>query len=86
MSRDGGNWPVWHADREIVFSAGLPWLAGTAAMAVTVGSSSTAFESGIPRRLFPSSGGGAWDVTADGQRFLTLMPQAPVAAPAPAFV
>ncbi len=75
LSRGTGNWPVWRADREILFSAGLPWIAGSAAMAVTVNATGTAFESGIPRRLFASSGGGAWDVTADGQRFLTTVPQ-----------
>jgi Tol biopolymer transport system component len=82
VSRDLGNWPVWRADREILFSAGLPWVAGTAVMAVTVNSNRMGFESGIPQRLFPSSGRGAWDVTTDGQRFLTTVPQVQRAAPA----
>lgn len=82
VSRGGGNWPVWRADQEILFSAGLPWVTGTPVMAVTVKTSRTAVESGIPQQLFPSSGGGAWDVTADGQRFLTTVPQVQRAAPA----
>jgi len=82
VSRGFGNWPVWRADQEILFSAGLPWVAGTPVMAVTVKTSRTAFESGIPQGLFPSSGRGGWDVTADGQRFLTTVPQVQRAAPA----
>ena len=50
-------------------------------MAVTVNSNGTAFESATPQRLFPSSGRGGWDVTADGQRFLTTVPQVQRAAP-----
>jgi Tol biopolymer transport system component len=82
VSKAGGNWPEWRAEQEIVFSDGLPWVAGTPVMAVSVKTSRTAFESGIPRQLFRSSGGGAWDVTADGQRFLTPVPLAQRAAPA----
>jgi hypothetical protein len=51
-------------------------------MAVAVNSNGTVFKSGIPQRLFASSGRGAWDVTADGQRFLTTVPQVQRAAPA----
>jgi serine/threonine protein kinase/Tol biopolymer transport system component len=82
VSRDGGNWPVWRDDREILFTAGLPWIAGTPTMAVTVSTSPTVFESGNPQRLFPSSGGSAWDATMDGQRFLVNVPQVRRAAPA----
>jgi serine/threonine protein kinase/Tol biopolymer transport system component len=77
-----GNWPLWRADQEILFSDGLPWVAGTPVMAATVNASRRAFEIGIPQRLFPSSGGGAWDVTADGKRFLITVPQVQRAAPA----
>ncbi|HEU4892278.1 MAG TPA: protein kinase [Vicinamibacterales bacterium] len=77
-----GNWPVWRTDREILFSAGLPWLAGSTVMAVTVTANRAVFDSGIPQRLFPSGGGGGWDVTADGQRFLTTVPKVQRAAPA----
>jgi hypothetical protein len=73
---------VWRGDREILFSAGLPWLAGSGVMAVTVNSNRAVFDSGIPQRLFASSGGGAWDATADGQRFLTTVPKVQRAAPA----
>ncbi len=82
VSRGFGNWPVWRADREILFSAGFPWVAGTGVMAVTVNSNRTVFESGIPQRLFSSGGRAGWDVTADGQRFLTTVPQVQRAAPA----
>ena len=34
-----------------------------------------------PRRLVQSGGRAAWDVTADGQRFLTTVPQVQRAAP-----
>jgi hypothetical protein len=54
-------------------------------MAVAVRSNTSGFESGIPQRLFASSGRGAWDVTADGQRFLTAVPQGQ-RAPAPASI
>jgi serine/threonine protein kinase/Tol biopolymer transport system component len=70
-----GNWPVWRSQQEIVFSDGLPWNAGTPVMAVPVKTSRTAFESGVPKRLFLSPGGGAWDTTRDGQRFLTAVPR-----------
>jgi hypothetical protein len=49
-------------------------------MAVTVNANRTVFQSGIPQRLFPSSGGAGWDVTEDG-RFLTTVPQVQRAAP-----
>jgi dipeptidyl aminopeptidase/acylaminoacyl peptidase len=81
VSKAGGNWPLWHSDREILFTNGLPWVPGTAVMATAVKSSTTAFESGIPERLFPSNGGAGWDVTADGQRF--LVPVRQVQSPAP---
>jgi len=51
-------------------------------MAVSVNSKRTVFESGTPQRLFTSGGRAAWDVTADGQRFLTTVPQGQRAAPA----
>lgn len=82
VSGSPANWPVWRTDREILFSAGLPWIAGTAAMAVTVNANRTVFEGGIPQPLFPSGGRGGWDVTADGQRFLTTVPQVQRVAPA----
>jgi serine/threonine protein kinase/Tol biopolymer transport system component len=81
VSRGVGNWPVWRADQEILFTAGLPWVAGTPVMAVAVKTGPTVFESGVPRQLFPSSGGGPWDVSADAQRFLTTVPQVRRAAP-----
>ena len=81
ISRGPGNWPVWRTDREIFFSAGFPWLAGSGVMAVSVNSNRTGFESGIPQRLFASGGRGGWDVTSDGQRFLTTVPQVQRAAP-----
>jgi eukaryotic-like serine/threonine-protein kinase len=84
ISRDGGNWPVWKRDEEIVFTNGLPWIDGTAVMAAAVRSSGTTFESGTPQQLFESSTGAGWDVTADGQRF--LIPVRHVQRQAPASV
>ena len=81
VSRGAGNWPVWRADQEILFSGGFPWVPGSAVMAATVHSSRAALETGVPQRLFASSGVGAWDVTADGQRFLIAMPLVQRAAP-----
>jgi dipeptidyl aminopeptidase/acylaminoacyl peptidase len=82
VSRGGGNWPVWRTDSEIFFAAGLPWNAGTPVMAAHVSTRRTGFDSRTPQRLFLSSGGGAWDATVDGQRFLTNVPQGQRAAPA----
>jgi hypothetical protein len=76
VSKDHGNWPQWHLDREIVFNSAP---VGTAVFAAPVNTSGTAFESGVPQRLpFPPN----VDVdttpqtTPDGQRFLVQVSQA----------
>ena len=70
ISRDGGTRPKWRADgKELIFRApnGSP-------MAVDI-TASPAFQAGIPKPLFTMpAGAGAWDVTADGKRFLAAMP------------
>lgn len=76
VSRGSGNWPVWRSEKEILFNSGLPWSAGDAVMVAAVKTSGVAFESEVPHQLFPAGGGGGWDVTADGQRFLVPVAQA----------
>ena len=70
ISRDGGTRPKWRADgKELIFRApnGSP-------MAVDI-TTSPAFQAGVPKPLFTMPAGvGAWDVTADGKRFLAAMP------------
>ena len=70
ISRDGGVRPKWRADgKELIFRAlnGSP-------MAVDI-STSPAFQAGIPKPLFMMPANvGAWDVTADGKRFLVAVP------------
>ncbi len=74
ISRDGGNWPQWRVDREIVFNTAP---IGTKVFTAPVNPTGTAFESGVPQRLpFPPS----TDVdttpqsTPDGERFLIEVP------------
>jgi hypothetical protein len=43
-------------------------------MAVDVKANGTAFETGVPYRLFLAPGGNGWDVTPDGKRFLLGAP------------
>jgi eukaryotic-like serine/threonine-protein kinase len=81
VSRGSGNWPMWRADTELFFNSSLPWAIGNGVMVAPVRTSGTAFESGVPQRLFLSGVGGGWDVTVDGQRFLALV--ARVQRPAP---
>jgi Tol biopolymer transport system component len=71
---NGGNWPQWRIDREIVFNTAP---AGTAIFAAPVNATETAFESGAPRRLpLPPITGVTTtpQSTADGQRFLIELP------------
>jgi serine/threonine protein kinase len=77
ISRDGGGSPRWRADgKEIVFDA--PPI-GSVKMAVEVSGSASAFQAGVPQRLFQNPGGAAdlgWDITADAKRFLISLPPA----------
>jgi hypothetical protein len=70
----GGNWPQWRIDREIVFNTAPD---GTAVFAVPVSTTGTDFDSGVPERLpFPPSIGvtPTPQSTPDGQRFLIEVP------------
>ncbi|HET9266248.1 MAG TPA: protein kinase [Vicinamibacterales bacterium] len=74
ISRDGGNWPQWRIDREIVFNTAP---SRTAVFAAPVNTTGTAFESGVPQRLpFAPSVGVITtpQSTRDGQRFLIEVP------------
>ena len=87
VTTDGGNTSRWRADgRELFILAG----GGGSMLAVDIESSS-AFHSGSPHVLFttPAAFGVAsgqyahgWDVTPDGQRFLTTFPAGDTPAPA----
>jgi Tol biopolymer transport system component len=70
--------PAWRADgRELFFQA--PGAPGLTMMSVAITSTSTAFSSGPPRKLFEGRYGSTtpargWDVTADGSRFVMTRP------------
>lgn len=74
VSKDGGNWPRWRSDKEIIFNGPLP---GTSVFAAPVKASGAAFESGALQRLFghPYAAYSGADITSDGQRFLLSVPQ-----------
>jgi eukaryotic-like serine/threonine-protein kinase len=76
VSRDGGAQPRWRADgKEIFFIAPDRRL-----MAVDVKLEGTTFEAGVPKPLFQTqivsypNPRNAYDVSADGQRFVILTP------------
>jgi serine/threonine protein kinase len=73
VSPPGGGFPRWRRDgRELYYVGGDGWL-----MAVPV-TTSSAVEVGKPERLFQLPGFASsfpYDVTADGQRFVTLRPR-----------
>jgi serine/threonine protein kinase len=78
VSKDHGNWPRWHTDREIVFNSRPT---GTAVFAAPVNGSGTAFEIGTPQQLpFPPTVVFTPPTTPDGQRFLVQVSQAQRAA------
>ena len=74
VSVDGGVAPRWRSDGKELY-----YLHGDTMMAVSV-STESAFTLGHPQPLFEVSGlggarsGGGYDVSADGQRFLTMVP------------
>ena len=77
ISIDGGTEPVWSRDgRELFF------LSGDKMMAVQITTAPT-FKAGTPRLLFEGryvfgpNGVAAYDVAADGQRFLRVQPMHP---------
>jgi len=81
ISKDGGDMPYWTAGgKEIIFEAPPN---GTAKMAVEVKAAGSAFEAGVPRRLFSAPVDIGWDVTPDGKRFALNIPEALQVAQAP---
>jgi hypothetical protein len=52
-------------------------------MAVEVKAAGSAFEAGVPQRLFSAPVDIGWDVTADGKRFVLNTPEAQQVAQAP---
>jgi len=72
VSTDVGNYAKWRSPNEIVFNAAP---LSPAIFAVPVNASATAFESGVPERLFTLPQADA-DMMADGQRFLLAAPTA----------
>ncbi|HEX5045636.1 MAG TPA: protein kinase [Gammaproteobacteria bacterium] len=73
VSRNGGNWPLWRDDEEILFNhfPSAPTL-----FAVPVDASGTAFESGVPQRLvLPPTASSSSADSADGQRFMMAVRQ-----------
>lgn len=71
VSKDGGNWPQWRSDKEIIFQDSP---LGTSLLAAPVRTRGAIFESGVPRRLFTLPSFYA-DVTPEGQRFLLAVSQ-----------
>jgi Tol biopolymer transport system component len=73
VSKDGGNWPLWRDDKEILFSR---FPSESTFFAVPVNATSAAFESGVPQRLvLPPTASSMSADSADGQRFMIAVPQ-----------
>jgi len=74
ITKDGGNYPKWRADgKELIYDDFPESYVKTA---VEVNANGSVFEFGTPQRLFPGPMDfGGWDVTPDGQRFLSSAPQ-----------
>jgi Tol biopolymer transport system component len=79
VSTTGGVLPHWRADgKELIYRS----LIGDF-MSAEVNAGGDTMQTSLPKRLFsPNPGVHAWDVTADGQRFLISTPLRTVAAPA----
>ena len=82
ISTGGGARPKWTGDgKQIVYDS-----LSLAAMAVDVKANGAAFEAGVPQQLFPMprlASDFAWDMTADGKRFLLSAPQGQPTGPLP---
>jgi eukaryotic-like serine/threonine-protein kinase len=78
VSKDGGDYVRWSGDGK-----GLFYVAPDGyLMSVDVNAAGGAFQTGAPQRLFKSPASpDAWDVSADGKRFLIAAPAASGAAP-----
>ena len=71
VSTNGGTNPRWRADGKELFFRGP----GGSFMAADVTSTANALQTGLPRQLFGQTADvAAWDVSADGQRFLLSIP------------
>jgi len=73
VSKPGGNFPLWRRDGKELF-----YIAGNKLMAVDVRSDDQSFGAGTPHPLFTvpvgANGGLYYQVAADGQRFLVVIP------------
>jgi Tol biopolymer transport system component len=78
VSKGGGINPRWRRDGKELFYFRLDG----SMMSVEV-KASPVFEAGVPQRLFGANLLTNWDVSADGQRFLMLLPQAQAGGVAP---
>ncbi len=73
VSRDGGSWPLWRDQKELLLN-GFPALSPP--LVVPVDTSDAAFESGVPQRLnLPPAVSSISADSADEQRFLVAVPQ-----------
>jgi len=66
VSRGGGSQPHWHGDGKELFYIGQD----NSLMVVPVSASGAVFQQGTPAALFKAPPSPAWDLTADGKRFL----------------
>jgi len=68
ISQNGGRQPRWRRDGRELFFVGITGQV----LVASVSASGAAFQAGVPKPLFESGvvGGYAWDVSADGMRFL----------------
>ena len=80
VSKDGGRFPRWSADGKEIF-----FLSSRGVMSVEVNTVG-GFHAGTPQFLFPKPNGPAeaWDVTADGKKFLFSSAEGGDAGGAPA--
>ena len=76
VSKDGAaqDTPRWRADGKEIIYRGIGLAPTVAVDSVEVNPGGTAFQAGIPKRLFQLPIVQDWDVTADGKRFLVLVP------------
>jgi hypothetical protein len=79
ISKEFGNYPIWRSPKEIVIGT-MPL--NDTFFAVPVEASATAFESGVPERLFTVASS-AIDASSDGERFLVAAPAVQRSAPFP---
>ena len=77
ISSNGGNWPRWRKDGKELF-----YVEDNAVVAAPVSTVPNFRVAGPPKRLFRSQGDpSAYDVSADGQRYVVAEPVEPVTPP-----